>query len=92
MKNLTITEQQNLIKDIMRNDGMDRSKDSRFNAFKMAAQKFELKVSRWKKNTYFEEVTLHTDYSNYDEVREYISSLGVSVIAVCGKLKFAPNK
>lgn len=91
MKNLTIAEQTNLIAECMGNDGMDRSKTARMNAFKEAAEKFGLKVTRFKPNTYFEEVILHTNYDNYDEVREYISSLGVSVIADCGKLTFKPN-
>ncbi len=91
MKNLTIKEQNELIKSIMRNDGMDRTKEGRMNAMKLAAQKFNLKVSRWKKETYFEEVSLNTNYDNCDEVRDFISELGVSVNIVCGKVMYKPN-
>jgi len=92
MKYLSEKEQSDLINSILKEDGMDRSADGRMEAFKRAAAQFGLKITRWKKDTYFEEVSLNTTYANYDEVSEFISNRGVSVIAVCGKLMYCPNK
>jgi hypothetical protein len=92
MKYLSVKEQTDLLNSVMKHDGMDRSKEGRFNAFKLAAEKFGLKIKRWKKDTYFEEVSLNTNYTNCDEVQDFISKLGVSVNIVCGKVMFQPNK
>lgn len=92
MRYLTTDEQTKLIQDCMRDDGMSRSKDTRMAAFIKAAEKFGLKISHFKKGTYFEEVVLKTNYNNYDAVWEFISGLGVSVMADCGTLKYCPNK
>jgi len=65
------------------------SLEKRIEAFKKAAEKFSLKMKISGKGTYEERYTLNTDYTNCDDVQDYIfENFNVGIGVISGKVTF----